>query len=138
MEDNYIVYVKTGSSGVITAVNSSAFLPDTEGWTQIDEGAGDRYHHAQGNNFENGLIDENGCFNYNLVVGVVTERTAAEKEADLIPIRNASRIAELKVLLAGTDYAVIKIAEGVATAEEYADVIAQRQAWRAELNSLGV
>lgn len=46
------------------------------------------------------------------------------------------RIAELKMFLADTDYAVIKIAEGAATKEEYADLIAQRQAWRAEINEL--
>lgn len=48
----------------------------------------------------------------------------------------AARIAELKALLASTDYTVIKIAEGAATPEEYADVITQRQAWRAEINEL--
>ena len=48
----------------------------------------------------------------------------------------AARISELKAFLASTDYAVIKIAEGAATPEEYADVIAQRQAWRAEINEL--
>ena len=47
-----------------------------------------------------------------------------------------ARIAELKQLLADTDYAVIKIAEGVATLEEYADVIANRQAWRQEIRIL--
>lgn len=46
------------------------------------------------------------------------------------------RIAELKMFLADTDYAVIKIAEGAATKEEYADLIAQRQAWREEINEL--
>lgn len=49
---------------------------------------------------------------------------------------NAQRIAELKELLKSTDYVVIKIAEGAATAEDYADVIAQRQACRAEINRL--
>lgn len=48
----------------------------------------------------------------------------------------AARIAELKALLASTDYVVIKIAEGAATPEEYADVIANRQAWREEINQL--
>ena len=48
----------------------------------------------------------------------------------------AARIAELKALLASTDYAVIKIAEGAATKEDYAEVIANRQAWRAEINEL--
>ena len=50
--------------------------------------------------------------------------------------RTADRIAWIKGRLSATDYAVIKIAEGVATPEEYADVIAQRQAWRAEINDL--
>ena len=50
--------------------------------------------------------------------------------------RRAKRIAQLKKQLFDTDYAVIKIAEGAATAEEYAEVIAQRQEWRAEINQL--
>ena len=50
--------------------------------------------------------------------------------------RAAERIAWLKQQLADTDYAVIKIAEGAAAPEEYADVIAQRQAWRGEINRL--
>ena len=48
----------------------------------------------------------------------------------------SEQIATLKRKLAETDYAVIKIAEGAATAEDYADLIAQRQAWRAEINAL--
>lgn len=46
------------------------------------------------------------------------------------------RIAELKQMLSDTDYAVIKIAEGAATAEDYADVIEQRKAWRNEIREL--
>lgn len=52
--------------------------------------------------------------------------------------RRAERIAQLKQQLSDTDYAVIKIAEGAATPDEYAEVIAQRQAWRAEINQLEV
>lgn len=48
----------------------------------------------------------------------------------------AEQIAALKQKLAETDYAVIKIAEGAATTEDYADLIAQRQEWRAEINDL--
>jgi hypothetical protein len=47
-----------------------------------------------------------------------------------------ARIAELKQLLADTDYVVIKIAEGSATKEDYADVIEQRKAWRNEIREL--
>ncbi len=46
------------------------------------------------------------------------------------------RISELKAKLASTDYVVIKIAEGEATAEEYSEILAQRKAWRAEINQL--
>lgn len=46
------------------------------------------------------------------------------------------RITELKKNLTDTDYVIIKIAEGAATAEEYADVIASRQEWRDEINRL--
>lgn len=52
--------------------------------------------------------------------------------------RRAERIAWLKGQLSETDYTVIKIAEGASTAEEYADVIARRQAWRTEINQLEV
>lgn len=48
----------------------------------------------------------------------------------------AEQIAALKRKLSETDYAVIKIAEGAATAADYADLIAQRQTWRAEINDL--
>ena len=48
----------------------------------------------------------------------------------------AQTIYRLKMQLSATDYAVIKIAEGVATPEEYAELIAQRQQWRQEINAL--
>lgn len=51
-------------------------------------------------------------------------------------VKAEEEIAELKKALAGTDYAIIKIAEGVATAEEYADVITQRAQWRERINEL--
>lgn len=56
----------------------------------------------------------------------------------VIPIatRIEQRISTLKSKLSATDYAVIKIAEGAATAEEYAGIIADREAWRAEINTL--
>lgn len=47
-----------------------------------------------------------------------------------------ARIAELKQLLADTDYKAIKYAEGLISDEEYAETKAQRQAWRDEINEL--
>lgn len=46
------------------------------------------------------------------------------------------RILELKQQLEHTDYQAIKYAEGLITAEEYAPIKAQRQAWRNEINEL--
>ena len=73
-----IVYVKTDSGGYITAVNSSAFLPDTAGWTEIDRGFGDKYHHAQGNFFPHPIITDGGVYRYKLVGGRVTECSESE------------------------------------------------------------
>lgn len=74
----YIVYVKPNDSGYITAVNSSAFLADTTEWTEIDSGCGDKYHHAQGNYFDNLIMTMGGAYRYKLVDGVPVECTAEE------------------------------------------------------------
>ena len=47
-----------------------------------------------------------------------------------------SCINELKQKLVDTDYIACKIAEGVATVEEYAEELKQRQEWRDEINRL--
>lgn len=46
------------------------------------------------------------------------------------------KIRVLKKNLAETDYIAAKIAEGCATAKDYAKQIAERQAWRAEIKKL--
>ena len=47
-----------------------------------------------------------------------------------------SRIAYLKKCLSDTDYKAIKFAEGEISAEDYAEIKAQRKAWRDEINNL--
>ena len=42
------VLVQIDDAGRVTAINSDAFVSG-DGWTQIDEGEGDRYRHAQNN-----------------------------------------------------------------------------------------
>ena len=49
---------------------------------------------------------------------------------------NAERIAELKQNLTNTDYIIIKLAEDAASRDEYAEQLAQRAAWRAEIRTL--
>lgn len=53
-----------------------------------------------------------------------------------IPTDNSEEIAALKAQLEATDYIVIKIAEGVATWDEYPGIKEQRQVWREEINKL--
>ena len=81
----YIVYVKVDESNRIAAINSSAFLADITGWTEIDSGYGDKYHHAQGNYFDKPLCDERGICRYKLVNGRPVERTQEEMDADYVP-----------------------------------------------------
>lgn len=81
----YIVYVKTDDANRITAVNSSAFLRDMDGWTEIDSGYGDKYHHAQSGYFYKPIMDERGIYRYKLEDGKPVERTAEEMDADYVP-----------------------------------------------------
>ena len=78
MDETYTVYVNPNDPGYITAVNSSAFLHDTAGWTEIDSGYGDKYHHAQGNYFPHPIITDGGAYRYKLVDGKPVECTAEE------------------------------------------------------------
>ena len=83
MDEKYIVYVRADEAGRIVEINSSAFLADTAGWTAIDEGYSDKYHHAQGNYFALPLYGPDGCANYKLADGAPVERTDAEKAAEI-------------------------------------------------------
>lgn len=75
------VLVRTDDAGRVTAINSDAFVSG-DGWTQIDEGEGDRYRHAQNNYLLKPLTDERGVYRYKLVDGLVAQRTQAEMDAD--------------------------------------------------------
>ena len=98
--DEYIVYIRVDDADRVVAVNSSAFLQDTDGWVQIDSGHGDRYHHAQGNYFDKPLCDERGICRYKLVNGRPVERTQEEMDADYTPPEvkptDAERISQLE------------------------------------------
>lgn len=81
----YIVYIKTDDKNRITGVDSSAFLQNTGGWMEIDQGYTKAYHHAQGNYFPKPIIDERGVYRYKLVDGKPVERNAQEMDADYVP-----------------------------------------------------
>ena len=100
----YIVYVKLDDANLVTAVNSSAFLRDVTGWTEIDSGYEARHHHAQGNYFEKPIMDDRGIKRYQAypfvdaptgkiiarffkddVEYLILERTQEEMDADYVP-----------------------------------------------------
>lgn len=99
MDEKYIVYAKADESGRITAMNSSAFVSADWG-TAIDEGTGDRYHHAQGNYIPGGLYTDDGLPRYKLVDGKAVERTEEELDADRLAPAKAAKIAKSKADLA--------------------------------------
>lgn len=97
----YIVYVMLDERNLIADVNSSAFLTDTTGWTEIDSGYGDKYNHAQGNYFPKPLYDDRGIKRYKLEDSKPVERTQEEMDADYAalpppPPSDKERIAQLE------------------------------------------
>lgn len=75
---SYNVYVKSNSNNYITAINSSAFLTDFTNWIKIDNGSGDKYHHAQSNYFPESIWTDSGAYRYKLVDGAVVKCTEEE------------------------------------------------------------
>lgn len=109
----HIVYVKIDDQNRITAVNSSAFLKNVDGWTEIDSGYGDKYAHAHGNYFAKPIMDDRGIYRYRLVLGVPQERTQEDMDADYAarpapPPSDAERIDQIEA-------ALIAIEEGIAS-----------------------
>lgn len=82
--DEYLVYIRVDDAGRVLAINSSAFVQDTDGWVQIDRGHGDHYHHAQGNYLPGPLTDERGVYRYKLADGAVVERAPEDMDADWV------------------------------------------------------
>ena len=77
------VYVKTDESDRIIRCDGGYTTPeDLSGWTQIDEGTGDKYNLCQSHYFDGGLYTADGIPRYKLVDGKPVERTAEEIAAD--------------------------------------------------------
>lgn len=83
--EQYKVFVLADESDRVIAINSSAFLTDVSSWIQIDEGTGDKFHHAQNNYLPGPLYDNHGISRYKLIDGSVAERTPEEMDADYVP-----------------------------------------------------
>lgn len=101
MEENKIsVYIKTDSDGNITDINSDIFIEDTENWIKIDKGTGDKYAHAQGNYFSEGLITKNGIYRYKYIDNAVVEKTDEEIENETENNENDTEFSETELIQA--------------------------------------
>lgn len=91
MENEYKVYVSL-QDGYITSINSEIFLSQEEiqTMTEIDQGQGDKYAHAQSQYLEKGLVDEHGRYNYKFVEGKVVEVAEEEKPTIKEPEQQAT------------------------------------------------
>lgn len=88
MNDAYKVYIRRDDEYRIIDIISDAFLTDSSDWLQIDEGTGDRYHHAQNNYFPKPKYDDRGIPRYTHVPDGSPkwrERTKEEMDADYVP-----------------------------------------------------
>lgn len=91
----YKVYVKTNYDGYIVSINSDGFLTNLDGWTEIDSGTGDKYHHAQGNYFPKPIMTEGGAYQYKMVSGKPLECSVeeiAEQEKALLTVETPSQL----------------------------------------------
>lgn len=91
MNDEYKVYVSL-QDGYITSINSEIFLSQEEmsTMTEIDQGQGDKYAHAQSQYLEKGLVDEKDRYNYKFVEGKVVEVAEEEKPTIKEPEQQAT------------------------------------------------
>ncbi|MCH5207528.1 MAG: hypothetical protein J1F04_01480 [Oscillospiraceae bacterium] len=105
------VYVKTDARGGITEIASSVFLDDTDGWTEIDSGHGDKFAHAQNHYLEKPLFDENdGIPLYKWDGERVIQRTEEEIASERAAILNSPerRASEIKQQLTELDNQAIR------------------------------
>lgn len=79
----YSVYARIRADGAVIEINSSAFLDDPTGWEKVDEGDGDRFHHAAGNYLCAPIFTEAGVPAFKLENGAVIPRTAEEIAAEI-------------------------------------------------------
>lgn len=96
------VFIKIDAKNRILEIGSDAFISNFDGWIQIDEGAGDRYHHAQGNYFPKPKFDARGIPRYVYVPDgnpKWRERTQEEMDADYSPPEKESTAEELLAAL---------------------------------------
>jgi len=109
-----------------------------DGFSEIQDEIYNTEFEIQEENFYELSACSGNCFKIEEGIAVKKKDVAAYLLEWEIKKQNKERIKVLKNLLAETDYKAIKFAEGLITPEEYETIRQQRQAWREEINLLGV
>ena len=110
----YVVFVKLDDANRITSVNSSAFLLNQDGWTEIDRGYTQRHHHAQGNYFPLPIVTDGGAYRYKLVDSKPVECTSeeiAQQEEAMKPVPTPTLESRVETLETTTDDMILLMAE---------------------------
>ena len=100
------VYINKDSENNITSINSEIFLSQEEiqTMTEIGQGQGDKYAHAQGMYLEKGLVDKYGRYNYKYVNSKVVEVAEGDKptieEPKAVPTEQEKINAQLMLQIA--------------------------------------
>lgn len=94
------VYVKTDEGNRIIAIDGGYTPPENlDGWTQIDEGRGDKYNLCQNNYLPGSLYTHNGIPRYKLQDGKAVERSAEEIESDKVSTESHIQTPEQSAVL---------------------------------------
>ena len=99
MQEKYNVFVKTDETGRIISINSSAFVSSDWG-IKIDEGVGDRFHHAQNFYLDGPLLNQDNIPRYKIVDGKPVLRSEEEIAADSMNKLRAAKQEKNKKALA--------------------------------------
>ena len=86
----YKVYIAINNkNNQIIAVESDAFLANTNDWILIDEGVGEKYLYAQNQYLPKSLANQEGMFRYLYIDNNIVERSEEEMQAEY-----AARVAQ--------------------------------------------
>ena len=129
----YIIKLKANENGSRPALQTWGQETPPEGYAFCPDEFYEVFYSTRFAGFVNITVEDNVVTAMEVNQAALDEYIANLPEPVLTP---KEEIARLKAKLAETDYMAIKYAEGFYTDEEYAEIRAQRQAWRDRINEL--